>query len=93
MKLYVCRILSVVLAVGALQYSAWAADGQQTLQDLSKTCAKIVQETGQTVVAIETEKSGEDRAHSSGGENNFSQELCKWQEMQTKPEGDGILIG
>lgn len=75
MKLYVCRILSVVLAAGALQYSGWAADGQQTLQDLSKTFAKIAQETGQTVVAIETEKSGEDRAHPSRGENNFSDDF------------------
>ena len=54
-----------------------------------RSCKKLVK----TVVAIETEKSGEDRAHSSGGENNFSQELCKWQKMQTKPEEDGILIG
>ena len=50
-----------ILAFGILQQAAWAADERQTLQALSKSFAGIVQEVGEVVVGIETERSDKDR--------------------------------
>ena len=61
MKTYVCAILGVMLALGGFQHMAWSADAGQTLQDLSRAFTEIAEEVGQTVVAIETAKSGRDR--------------------------------
>ncbi len=50
-----------ILAFGILQQAAWTADERQTLQALSKSLAGIVQEVGEVVVGIETERSDKDR--------------------------------
>ena len=48
-------IVICVLAFGALQHAAWAADERQTLQALSKSFTVLAQEVGEVVVGIETE--------------------------------------
>ena len=62
-------VLICILAFGILQHAAWAADERQTLQALSKSFAVLAQEVGETVVGIETERSGEDRDRGPRFEN------------------------